>query len=59
MNRWIQFDGKENKFQVTKFALDLENLCEHGNIFAPVTKKRRDNSGARYRVGSENNTSPV
>lgn len=50
MGRWIRFDEQENKFQVTKLALDLENLCEHDNVFAPVAKKRRDGPRDGHRM---------
>ena len=42
MNRWFHFDKQENKFQVTKSALDLERLCAHRTVFTPVAKKRPD-----------------
>ncbi|KAL1957641.1 hypothetical protein VTO42DRAFT_5618 [Malbranchea cinnamomea] len=40
MNRWIWFDKQENQFQVMKHSLELEKLCDHQKVFAPVTRKR-------------------
>jgi hypothetical protein len=40
MNRWIRFDNEQGQFTVTEHALQLEQICNHPNVFTQVAKKR-------------------